>query len=261
MKALIVAAVTAVLSMSMINCLQAAGYYETDIEVDIVSDNRGVLSQYPITWQHDEVEQSYVEARDQERYSLRLRNNTSQRVGVVIAVDGRNIISGKKSYLDSNERMYVLGPWQVAEYGGWRTAKNRVNRFYFTDEYDSYSATWEDYSAMGVIAVAAFAERKPKSRRQGSKEPRRSIASRQKSPMSVEPGTGMGEDTLSPSRKVRFKPKKKPLMEKVIKYEWRSSLCRKHIISCREYRGRRDRNRFWPEENWGSTHGYAPRRW
>jgi len=89
-----------------------------------------------------------------------VRNTSNHRVGVVIAVDGRNIISGKKSYLKSNERMYILNPYQKSTYKGWRSGKNRVNEFYFTDVPDSYAdRTFGDTSAMGVIAVAVFKEK------------------------------------------------------------------------------------------------------
>ena len=94
-------------------------------------------------------------------YSVQIRNRSNERIGVVIAVDGRNVISGDRSNLSPNERMYVLGPYQQESYEGWRTGKNRVNRFYFTDEGDSYAGAWDDYSAMGVIAVAAFRENAP----------------------------------------------------------------------------------------------------
>ncbi len=43
-------------------------------------------------------------------YSVQIRNRSDQRIGVVIAVDGRNVISGDRSHLSPNERMYVLNP-------------------------------------------------------------------------------------------------------------------------------------------------------
>lgn len=240
---------------------QARVHDKNDIEVDVVTDDRGVLRQYSVDWRDDGAERSYVAARDNERYSLRIRNHTDRRVGVVIAVDGRNIISGKKSHLKSSESMYVLDPWQAAEYEGWRTAKNRINRFYFTGMDDSYAATWDDYSAMGVIAVAVFAERRPRKAWQDFRRGHGSTELKKAVPMREAPGTGMGEDAWSPSRKVRFKPQKRPILEKFIKYEWRSTLCRKGIVSCRGYHDYRNGNRFWPGDEWGSRDGYARRRW
>ena len=104
---------------------------------------------------------AYLEAAKGLNYSGQIRNRSNERIGVVFAVDVRNVISGDRSNLSPNERMYVLGPYQQESYEGWRTGKNRVNRFYFTDEGDSYAGAWDDYSAMGVIAVAAFRENAP----------------------------------------------------------------------------------------------------
>ena len=87
-------------------------------------------------------------------------NRTAERVGVVIAVDGRNIISGKKSDLKHTEDMYIVDGYGQARYDGWRTDRDTVHRFYFTDTADSYSMrTFEDSSAMGVIAVAVYREK------------------------------------------------------------------------------------------------------
>ena len=60
--------------------------------------------------------------------------------------------------LRADERMYVLPPHESATYEGWRTERDTVNRFYFTEPGDSYAAAFGDRSAMGVIAVAAFRE-------------------------------------------------------------------------------------------------------
>ena len=50
----------------------------------------------------------YVEAVKGDRYLIEVTNQTGRRIGVVIAVDGRNIISGKKSDLKRNEQMYII---------------------------------------------------------------------------------------------------------------------------------------------------------
>ena len=69
--------------------------------------------QYPLDGrQGSSVFKAYVEAVRDQKYSVRIRNRGNQRIGVVIAVDGRNIISGDRSNLRPDERMYVLGPHQ-----------------------------------------------------------------------------------------------------------------------------------------------------
>lgn len=219
----------------------------SDVAVEIISDEEGVLTKYDAGFSEKNTQRSYVIARDDERYRIRVRNRGNERIGVVIAVDGRNIISGRKSYLKPSERMYILGPHQSAEYEGWRTGRNRVNRFYFTGMSDSYAAAWGDYTAMGVVAVAAYKSRHknvyvPDKYQQKTRPLDRPRAKRKRQ----QPGTGFGESEWSPSRIVEFSPKQFPASKEFIKYEWRSTLCKRGVISCRKKRTGHERNRFWP---------------
>ncbi len=127
------------------------------VEVSIVTDNGHSLPFYPHKSSHG-LKKVYAEAVKGDHYRIVVRNKLNRRVGVVVAVDGRNIISGQKSWLKNNERMYILEPYAVNEYSGWRTGQERVNRFYFTDVPDSYAAAFGDQSAMGVIALAVYPE-------------------------------------------------------------------------------------------------------
>lgn len=222
------------------------------IDVQIVDDRGREFRQYevPVRGQaRATTTRAYIEARPERNYAVRVRNNTGRRMGVVIAVDGRNIISGRKSELANDERMYILGPHESAVYEGWRTSKNRVNRFYFTDAEASYADAFGDRSAMGVIAVAAYPE-KPQRRPQLA-EPFSDGADRAIAPRSAGPGTGFGDSEWSPSRKVEFDPMRDPVAKSFVKYEWRESLCRKGIVDCERYRPRPPHNRFWPEDDGG----------
>ncbi|WP_419621497.1 hypothetical protein [Thiolapillus sp.] len=232
-----------------------AGKYYDDVEIDVISDSRGELHQYPAN-SGSKKRRAYIAVRDGERYSIRVQNRTGERIGVVIAVDGRNIISGAKSHLKRGEAKYVLGPWETAEYDGWRTSRNRVHRFYFTDIGDSYADAWGDHSAMGVIAAAVFREKKPRHQGYAIQKKRESSEAADRDSA----GTGFGESAWSPSHKVRFKARKKPMFRKFIKYEWRRTLCRKGIIPrCRDYYDDEPGNRFWPPDDWDDE--YAPYPW
>ena len=55
----------------------------------------------------------YVEARAGGRYELKLANRTGQRLGVKVAVDGLNVISGERDHAGP-DRMYVLGRFDAA---------------------------------------------------------------------------------------------------------------------------------------------------
>jgi len=228
-----------------------------EVTVEVISDERGVLTKYAADSSISPDNRSYVAARDNERYMIRVHNRSSQRVGLVIAVDGRNIISGSRSHLSPLERMYILGPYQTGKYEGWRTGQNRVNRFYFTSQDNSYAAAWGDYSAMGVIAVAAYKSRHRDVFRPGPGQKKTSPLDQHGArEFKKEPGTGFGETEWSPSRTVQFTPMTTAFTRQFIKYEYIATLCKRGVISCREKKGRRERNRFWPDDHWND--GFAP---
>lgn len=245
------------------------------VDIDVVSDYGRQFKQYPVNSRNTSVQRAYLEAKDGKSYGIKVRNKSSERIGLVIAVDGRNIISGKKSYLKSNERMYILNPRQSSTYKGWRSSKNRVNEFYFTDVPDSYAdRTFGDTSAMGVIAVAVFKEKngrwyqereydqdaysgrrdyKNKSDKPSGAAPQQKGNSTYESDARDEAGTGYGDDRYAPTRRVEFKANRTPAVKHLIKYEWKETLCEIGVTSC----GRRDRNRnrMWNNERSGQ---YAP---
>jgi hypothetical protein len=230
---------------------------ENVVDVRIVSD-RG--DEFPAYKTNPAVRREgsfyYVEAVKGDRYSVQVTNRTGRPIGVVIAVDGRNIISGGKSDLKRNERMYIIGPYETNTFEGWRTGADRTNRFYFTEQPDSYAEkVFGDASAMGTIALAVYREKLPDPPRHLEKESRMSeapAAARPPAPAesqsaektqrdkTEQAGTGFGETTYSPSYVVQFEPERAAAQRIVLKYEWRSELCRKGVIDCGT------KNRFWP---------------
>lgn len=203
------------------------------------SDGRG-LPLYPALAISNQ-KKVYAEAVKGGEYAIWIRNLLPRRVGVVVAVDGRNIISGKKSWLKNQERMYILGPHESCEYRGWRTGNDRVNRFYFTDAGDSYAAAFGDSSAMGVVAVAVYPEvQRPEPLPPAADLSRERAGSAAQAPKAEKAaptgramesaGTGFGREEHSPSRVVAFAPEAKAVETVLIKYEWRSTLCRLGII-------------------------------
>jgi hypothetical protein len=195
----------------------------------------------------------YLEAMRGENYGIVIHNMTPERIGVVIAVDGRNIISGKRSNLKNTEAMYIVNSYGYGEYDGWRTASDRVHKFYFTDMADSYAmCTFGDATAMGVIAVAVYREKdrpKPLSeQRQRDHRPaapsaERSAAGKTGIARDESAGTGFGDEQYAPTIRVAFAPESRPIQKTLIKYEWRAVLCRKGILNCGEAR-----NRLWDED-------------
>jgi hypothetical protein len=258
-----------------------AGVAGNAVEVRITNDDGRMLPIYPAKMSSD-VRKVYAEAIKGDHYRIEVKNRLNRRVGLVIAVDGRNIISGTKSWLNSSERMYILEPYGSGEFTGWRTAQNRINRFYFTDVPDSYAAAFGDESAMGVIAVAVYPEVRrcnlpvPLPRTTPSYEhdrgwkgtdsagkaqadhaaPSASGERMQKNAARLEQaresaGTGYGRDEYSPSQIVAFEPEKRAAETIYLKYEWRATLCKMGVIACaRPYH--RPHNRLWDNDD-----GYA----
>src|SRR6187551_4069339 len=87
------------------------------VSIEIVDANGQVFREFPMT-ARDGALRSYLQAEKGARYQVRVRNNSGQRLGLVIAVDGRNIINGGKSDLARSEPMYVLAPYATEDYAG-----------------------------------------------------------------------------------------------------------------------------------------------
>lgn len=231
------------------------------VSIEIVAPDGRSFREVPVE-SRDGALRSYLQAERGARYQVRVHNASGERLGLVIAVDGRNIINGRKSELTRDEPMYVIGAWDTQDYAGWRASLDAVNEFYFTDWKESYAEAFGDRSARGVIAVAVYREVHPEPpppamRPYARGEDHRAAdasaapaaeksAGRTRRDESV--GTGYGERREDHVREVEFVAESTADSRHFIKYEWRETLCRKHVIECSEG------NRFWDE----STLGFAP---
>ena len=113
----------------------------------------------PLFFKPSTSDRHYFQAYQGRNYSLVVRNTTGRRIGVVISVDGLNVVNGERSSLDRHEQMYVLDAWESAEIQGWRSSLDDVRRFVFVDEQRSYAErTGQANGDMGWIRVAAFRE-------------------------------------------------------------------------------------------------------
>ena len=249
--------------LTVIMLLAAAPAYSHtgEVSVEVISERGATFLSIPHQdfWKGGtQILKKYLEARKGENYGIVIRNRTPERVGVVIAVDGRNIISGKKSDLRNNEAMYLVNGYEHARYDGWRTDKDTVHKFYFTEMADSYAMrTFSDSTSMGVIAVAVYREKeRPKplyEHKRLEKAPaapsaESSLRSKSGAVKDEAAGTGFGDAQYSPTIKVAFEPESNPLQKILVKYEWHEVLCRKGILSYGQIMG----NRLWDEDE------YAP---
>lgn len=244
MRYVIAAAATFLLA----NAQAEARHEPRDVTVEIVDERGRRFEQFPVRRDGDGY-RAYLQAERGETYRIRIRNHTGERLGVVVAVDGRNIISGRRSELERKEPMYVLSPYEREELAGWRTSLDDVHEFYFTDWKDSYAEAFRDRSAKGVIAVAVYREKEKERVRpyyDGAPSAKRSD----------EAGTGFGDRRYDPAVRVDFDAERHASSQIFLKYEWRETLCRKGVARCE--RGR-DRNRFWDDGDLAFA-PYPPRR-
>jgi hypothetical protein len=225
--------------------------------IEITGPDGRIFREIPVR-ARDGAMRSYLEAERGARYEVRVRNTSGERLGLVIAVDGRNIIDGRKSELARSEPMYVLGAWDTQNYAGWRANLDAINEFYFTDWSDSYAEAFGDRSAKGVIAVAVYREVPPPPPVAQRYEEEDASASRPAGAAGAPPaadraaeksaGTGYGDRRADRAVVVEFVAESDPATRHFIKYEWRETLCRKQLLDCGE------KNRFWDE----SVLGFAP---
>jgi hypothetical protein len=235
----------------------AAGAAAAPVSIEIVAPDGHTFREFPVATRDGSL-RSYLEAQKGARYEVRVHNATGERLGLVIAVDGRNIIDGRKSDLARGEPMYVLDRWDTQNYAGWRANLEAINEFYFTDWNDSYAEAFGDRSARGVIAVAVYREVEPprplyqpypeEKRGAADAAPAASAHQADRQARDESAGTGYGDRRVDHAVEVEFVARSDADSRHFIKYEWRDTLCRKHVVDCSQP------NRFWDE----SSLGFAP---
>ncbi|MDC0670901.1 hypothetical protein [Nannocystis radixulma] len=139
-----------------------------DVSLTIESGYGGTLP----TYQHGG--SVFVAGQMGERYNIRVRNNSGERVEAVVTVDGRDVVSGQLGNYKT-QRGYVLEPYGSVLIEGFRQSLDQVAAFRFTDVGNSYSGRWGTPQHVGVIGVAVFKEYQPRKLR---RQPPAPIATR-----------------------------------------------------------------------------------
>lgn len=140
---------------------QAGVWQASGSLVDLSVEVEGAAA--PLFCARDGSGRYYFEARAGGAYAVRIANHSPERIGVVLAVDGLNAISGEREAGPSDParrgRMYVIDPWDEVRVRGWRTSLEDVRRFTFVDERGSYAArTGRANGKMGWIQAWAYRE-------------------------------------------------------------------------------------------------------
>jgi hypothetical protein len=141
----------ALVALLNLACATAANADSRLVQVDIVDRDGGETLR---VWRDHG--RPVVAGRPGARYSVRLVNDSGERVLAVVAIDGVNVVSGETASV--GQRGYVLEPWQRAEITGWRKSEDEVAAFEFTKLSDSYAARTGRARDVGVIGVAVFRE-------------------------------------------------------------------------------------------------------
>lgn len=241
----------AIITVALLSCLvsfPALAKRGSLVDISIVDDRGRTLQEY-----NERRGATFVAGEPNQRYSVRLRNNTNERVLAVVSIDGVNVVSGETA--GSWQQGYILAPYQRLDVDGWRKSMRDVARFYFTSVPDSYAGRTGRPQNVGVIGLAVFRERpqrvvieQPKMRPYGSEEygdhqaepamaPQASrgvTAERQASSPSL--GTGHGERQSSYAYRATFERlTSHPNQVSAIRYNSYENLARMGIVPSRYY--------------------------
>ena len=133
---------------------EALASYPPLAVLEVVDRDSGlVLPRYPHGGRH------YIAGHPGARYALRVRNQSSGRLLVVLSVDGVNVVSGETA--DWNQTGYVLEPGRSYDITGWRKSGTQIAAFEFAPLQESYAALTGRPGHVGVIGMAVFRERVP----------------------------------------------------------------------------------------------------
>lgn len=211
------------------------------VRVEVVDRDTGALLP-----QHRHRRDAWVAGEDGHPYTLRLSNLTSERVLVVLSVDGVNVVTGESA--DPSQAGYVLAPYGSAAVDGWRKSMHEVAAFRFSAAEESYAARTGRPFDLGVIGAAVFreaavvepwpmpappvagAERRSAPRAQAAESVADAAAA---SPAPASPlGTAHGERRWSPSARthfVRARPEADEIV--VLRYDRREALVARGIVA------------------------------
>lgn len=108
-------------------------------------------------WSNGEYK-TFIEGRPGTEYSLRIYNNSNQKLLAIAAIDSINVVTGKVSdgYQD---RGYIIQPCGGVLIKGYRESDSTVGAFKFTNKSDSYAKEKGMERNSGVIAVNLIAEK------------------------------------------------------------------------------------------------------
>lgn len=125
------------------------------VEVKVLKEYKGNLLPRDVYLQDGQV---YVEGIDGERYAIAVRNQTSERIEVVISVDGLDITDGEEASFE--KRGFVVPAFSEHTFSGFRLDDAEVATFRFGVQGSGYASKIGKAQNVGVIGVAMFQEKR-----------------------------------------------------------------------------------------------------
>jgi len=107
-------------------------------------------------------DRTYVMGGLGQRYFLRVRNDSGQRIEVVASVDGRDVLDGRPASIA--KRGYLIEARGTLTIDGYRLSREAVAAFRFSSVPQSYACQMGDDHDVGVVGLAVFRERQDRPR-------------------------------------------------------------------------------------------------
>ena len=118
----------------------------------------GVSSDFGLLKNYNGSGRRFVVGKEDQRYTLVVKNKAKSRLEVVLSVDGLDVMDGKTASL--KKRGYIIEPGKTLRVKGWRTSAESVASFRFSGVSNSYSNLRHGETRnVGVIGLAVFTER------------------------------------------------------------------------------------------------------
>lgn len=93
-----------------------------------------------------------------QRYTIKVLNESGRRVEAVVTVDGRSVIDGEPGSYAS--RGMIVPAYGSVVFDGWRTSLDGISAFRIASPGESYAAAKGAPSNVGIIGLAIFEERR-----------------------------------------------------------------------------------------------------
>lgn len=126
--------------------------FTNQYELGVIINNRPV-DEYPHTDGN-----TYIEGRSGSNYTIRVKNNSYERIAAILSVDGLSVLDGTDAGLDS--KAYIVDPYSSIEVPGWTLNRSEVAQFKFGDVSNSYAPRMgKGTTNVGVIGLMVFREK------------------------------------------------------------------------------------------------------